>query len=362
MPQRRIAVLTGGGDAPGLNAVIRAVVRTACGIGWEVLGVADGFEGLFRRDGVMPLTPPTVRGILPRGGTVLGAASRGNPFGRKVMKNGKEILVDAIDEVAAKVKALRVDALVCIGGDGTLQDARRLLALGCPIVGVPKTIDNDLAGTERTFGFDTAVATATDALDRLHTTAESHHRIMVLEVMGRSAGFIALHAGMAGGADMVLIPEIPFRWEALAASVKRRETQGSKFSIAVVAEGAFPAEGQPTVRVARDGLKTEKLGGIGNQMAARLEALTGHESRCTVLGHLQRGGTPTAYDRVLATRYGAAAVRLVESGKIGHLAALRGGEIVGVPLDDAAVATRRADPAGEMVRTARGLGICFGDA
>ena len=252
LPPRRIAILTGGGDAPGLNAVIRAAVRTATGLGWEVLGVADGFEGLFRRDGVMPLTAPTVRGILPRGGTILGAASRGNPFGRKVMKDGKETVIDAINEVAAKVKALRVDALICIGGDGTLQDARRLLALGCPIVGVPKTIDNDLAGTERTFGFDTAVATATDALDRLHTTAESHHRIMVLEVMGRSAGFIALHAGMAGGADILLIPEIPFRWDALTQSVRRREGQGSKFSIAVVAEGAFPADGQPPIRVSGD--------------------------------------------------------------------------------------------------------------
>ncbi len=363
MPSRRIAVLTGGGDAPGLNAVIRAIVKCAVGRnGWEVLGVTDGFDGFLQKDGVRPLPPAAVSGILPRGGTILGAANRGNPFARKVVRDGKEAVIDVSAELIGAIRTLQLDALVCIGGDGTLQIARRLHEeQGCPIVGVPKTIDNDLGGTDQTFGFDTALRTATEAIDKLHTTAEAHHRVMVVEVMGRHAGWIALHAGVAGGAHVVLIPEIPFGWEAVAEAALQRSRIGSKFSIVVVAEGAHPADGEVVVRRTESAAHVAVLGGIGHQVAARIESITGLETRCTVLGHLQRGGGPTALDRILATRFGAAAVRAVAEGRLGHMVGLKGQDIVAVPLAEALGAPKRVDPNGDLVADARALGIRFGD-
>ena len=362
MAPKRIAVLTGGGDAPGLNAVLRAVVKTAVlKHGWEVFGVADGFDGFLKPDGVLPLPVAAVSGILPRGGTILGAANRGNPFARKVVRDGHEIVEDVSGEVVEAIRRLNLAGVICIGGDGTLTIAGHLSDRGCPIVGVPKTIDNDLEGTDQTFGFDTALRTASEALDKLHTTAEAHHRVMILEVMGRTAGWIALHSGMAGGAPLVLIPEIPFRWEAVMEAVKRRSRIGSKFSIVVVAEGAFPRDGEAMLTKEADALHVARLGGIGQRVAARIEEDAGLETRCTVLGHLQRGGGPTAFDRNLATRYGAAAVRLVAEGHLGQMAALRGQEIVGVPLSDIVGKVRCVDPKGELVSLLRGLGVRFGD-
>ena len=252
MASKRIAVLTGGGDAPGLNAVLRSLVKAAVWRhGWEVLGVRDGFEGFLRPDGMLPLTLDQVRGIHARGGTILGAANRGSPFARKVVRDGKEVVEDASGEVLRAAQVLKLSGIVCIGGDGTLAIASELAKQGCPIVGVPKTIDNDLGGTDQTFGFDTALRTATEAIDKLHTTAEAHHRVMVVEVMGRHAGWIALHAAVAGGAHVCLIPEIPFGWEAVARAVKVRSGMGKRFSIVVVAEGAFPAGGG--ARLGREG-------------------------------------------------------------------------------------------------------------
>lgn len=353
----RIAVLTGGGDAPGLNAVLRSLVKAAVWRhGWEVLGVVDGFEGFLRPDGLVPLGLDKVRGIHARGGTILGAANRGNPFSRKVLRAGKETVEDVSGEVLRAVQVLKLAAVVCIGGDGTLSIAEKLSRQGCPIVGVPKTIDNDLGGTDQTFGFDTALRTATEAIDKLHTTAEAHHRVMVVEVMGRDAGWIALHAAVAGGAHVCLLPEVPFRWEAVADAVNQRSRVGKRFSIVVAAEGAFPEGGAPIL--AGKG----RLGGIAQEAAVRLEAMTGLETRATVLGHLQRGGGPTAFDRVLATRYGVAAVDAVAAGKTGCMVALKGAEITTVPLAEAVGVPKRVDPKGSLVRAARDLGMAFGDA
>jgi 6-phosphofructokinase 1 len=359
-----IGILTGGGDAPGLNAVIRAAVKTAIGrYVYEITGIEDGFDGLIERSfkALRPLTLKDVRGILPQGGTILGAANRGNPFARKVIRNGQEVIEDASELVIERLRAAGIDVLIVVGGDGTLRIAQELYEKGCPVVGVPKTIDNDLGGTDVTFGFDTALNTATDAIDKLHTTAESHHRVMVVEVMGRDAGWIALHSGIAGGADVILIPEIPFHWNVLADAIKARSQGGAKFSIIVAAEGAQPADGEQIFSRAGDGVTTTaRLGGIGNEVARRLEKLTGMETRCTVLGHLQRGGRPTPFDRLLATRYGAAAVRLVAEGKYGHMVALRGQEITAVPIAEAIRIPKRVDPNSERIKMAQELGICFG--
>ncbi len=358
-----IGILTGGGDAPGLNAVIRAVVKTASGeYGWQVTGVEDGFDGLIERGlaATRPLSLKDVRGILTRGGTILGAANRGNPFARKVVRDGVEVIEDASGVVVERLAAAGIQAMIIVGGDGTLRIAHELSKKGCQVVGVPKTIDNDLGGTDVTFGFDTALNTATDAIDKLQTTAEAHHRVMVVEVMGRNAGWIALHSGLAGGADVILIPEIPFHWQTIARQVQERNQSGAKFSIVVVAEGAKPAGGEQVFRQAGDSITAPRLGGIGNRVARRIEELTGLETRCTVLGHVQRGGTPTPFDRLLATRYGAAAVRLIAQGKFGHMVALRGQEIVAVPIAEAIGVCKRIDPDSERVRTARGLGVCLG--
>ena len=358
---KRIAVLTGGGDAPGLNAVIRAVTKTAINIyGCDVFGVLDGYDGFIAEGGVIPLDLGAVRGILPRGGTILGTANRGNPFARKVLRNGKEVVVDVSDKVTAAIIKLKLDALIVIGGDGTLRIAMELGAKGVPVVGVPKTIDNDIGGTEVTFGFDTALMIATEALDRLHTTAEAHHRVMVLELMGREAGFIALHSGVSGGADVILIPEIPFRFESIIKKVRERAEGGAHFSLLAISEGAKPLGGQPVYRSAGDEVYVPRLGGIGQEVGQYIEG-QGFETRVTVLGHVQRGGSPTAFDRWLATRYGAAAVRVAAAGGFGHMVALRNAQVVPIPLSEALAVPKRVDLNGDAVVTARGLGISFGD-
>ncbi len=303
--RKRIGILTGGGDCPGLNAVIRAVVLSAVdGYGWEVLGVEDGFDGLLN-DRIRPLDLGAVRGILTHGGTILGTTNRGNPFAWPVMRDGREEVIDASRTVLERLRVLQVDAMLVIGGDGTLRIADALHRMGAPIVGIPKTIDNDISATDVTFGFDTARVTATEAIDKLHTTAESHHRVMVVETMGRNAGWIALESGIAGGANSVLIPEIPFRIDAVGQVIEERATRGRRFSIVVVAEGAAPVGGAQVYREAGAPGKLPRLGGIGQQIADALGDLTHRETRCTVLGHLQRGGSPTPFDRLLATRFGA---------------------------------------------------------
>jgi len=359
---KRIAVLTGGGDAPGLNAVIRAVVKTAINVyGCEVLGIIDGYDGFLATGGVVPLGAAEVRGILPRGGTILGTANRGNPFARKVIRDGQEVVVDVSDDITQAIKDLNLDALVVIGGDGTLHISQELFTKGVPVIGVPKTIDNDIGGTEVTFGFDTALMIATEALDRLHTTAEAHHRVMVLELMGRDAGFIALHAGVAGGADVILIPEIPFKLEAIAKKVRNRRTRGSLFSIIAISEGAKPLGGEQVYSRTGDTIYVPRLGGIGYKVSEYVEKETGSEARVTVLGHVQRGGSPTVFDRWLATRYGAAAVRAAAKGKFGHMVALRNAQIIAIPLGEALAVPKRVDLNGDAMTTARGLGISFGD-
>ena len=358
---KRIAVLTGGGDAPGLNAVIRAVVKTAINdYGCEVLGVRDGYDGFIAPGGTLPLDLAAVRGILPRGGTILGTANRGNPFARKVLRDGREEVVDVSDKVTAAIQDLKLDALIVIGGDGTLRIAMELGDKGVPVVGVPKTIDNDIGGTEVTFGFDTALMIATEALDRLHTTAEAHHRVMVLELMGRDAGFIALHSGVSGGADVILLPEIPFKYEAIIKKVRERAEAGSHFSLLAVSEGALPLGGQVVYRRTGDEVYVPRLGGIGQEVGQYIET-QGFETRVTVLGHVQRGGSPTAFDRWLATRYGGAAVRTAAAGGFGRMVALRGGEVTDVSLKEALAVPKRVDLNGDAILTARGLGIAFGD-
>ncbi|MGC1281882.1 MAG: 6-phosphofructokinase [Streptosporangiaceae bacterium] len=323
----RVGVLTGGGDCPGLNAVIRAIVRTgAAEYGYEFTGFRDGWRGPLEGD-TMPLDVQAVRGILPRGGTILGS-SRTNPLGESAAAGGRS----GLDRVKGNLATLGVDALVAIGGEDTLGVAGRLCEQGVNVVGVPKTIDNDLSATDYTFGFDTAVNIAMEAIDRLHTTAESHHRALIVEVMGRSAGWIALHAGMAGGANVILNPEHPFDIEQVCAWVQHRfQTQYAP--IVVVAEGAHPKDGTDTlVAQERDAFGHVRYGGVGQMLASEIESRTGKEARATVLGHVQRGGTPTAFDRVLATRFGAHAIRAVADGAFGQMVALRGTDIVRVPI------------------------------
>ena len=358
---KRIGILTGGGDAPGLNAVIRAAVKTAIlHYGLEVVGILDGYDGFLKDGGVIPLGLKEVSGILPRGGTILGAANRGNPFARKVMQDGREVMVDKSDELIDAMKQSGLEALLVLGGDGTLRIAHELYQKGIPVIGVPKTIDNDIGGTEVTFGFDTAMNTATEAIDRLHTTAEAHHRVMVLELMGREAGFIALHAGIAGGADVILIPEIPFKFEAVLSKIRQRVESGSLFSILAVSEGAEPLGGTEVFSRRGDEMYVPRLGGIGQIVGEYIEK-QGFETRVTVLGHLQRGGSPTAFDRWLATRFGAAAVRLAVRGGFDRMVALCAGQIGDVTLMEALAVPRRVDLKEDAVITARGMGISFGD-
>jgi 6-phosphofructokinase 1 len=345
-----------------LNAVIRAVVKAASNEkGYSILGIRDGFDGFIDKGGIFELTLDDVRGILPRGGTILGAANRGNPFARKVIRRGKEVIEDVHEKIIQNIKSMDLHALIVVGGDGTLRIACELTDLGVPIVGVPKTIDNDIGGTEFTFGFDTAVSIATEALDRLHSTGEAHHRIMILELMGRDAGFITLHAGLAGGADVILIPEIPFHYEAIYQKVMSRVKHGTRFSILAVAEGARPAWSGQLFNTAKDPVYTQRLGGIGQAVGSYIQEHYRMETRVTVLGHLQRGGSPTAFDRLLATRFGAAAFRLALEGKFGQMVALRNEKIIDVSIEEALRTPRRVDLNGDTVQTARAMGISFGD-
>jgi 6-phosphofructokinase 1 len=358
---KKIAILTGGGDAPGLNAVIRAAVKTAIyEYDCEVIGVRNGYDGFIDEEGIVPLEIKDVRGILPRGGTILGTANRGNPYARKIIRDGREVTIDVSDEIIKGIERLKVDALLVLGGDGTLHSAHELCQKGAPVIGVPKTIDNDIGGTERTFGFDTAVNTATEAIDKLHTTAESHHRVMVLELMGRDAGFIALHAGVAGGTDVILIPEIPFKYESVLAKVSQRVERGYKFSILAVSEGAKPLDGEQVFSRGGDEVYTPRLGGIGQVVGEFIEK-NGFETRVTVLGHLQRGGSPTPSDRWLATRYGSAAVRLAAQGKFDRMVALHEAKVIDVSLEEALAIPKRVDVNGDAVITSRNMGISFGD-
>jgi 6-phosphofructokinase 1 len=357
---KRIGVVTGGGDCPGLNAVIRAVVRSAINRGWEVYGIERGFEGLLHRERIQRLDIGDVRGILHIGGTILGTTNRGNPFQMPVKRRSQVVLVDLSDKVVAAFARLKLDALITIGGDGTLKIANELAKKGVPIIGVPKTIDNDLAATELTFGFNTAVTTATDAIDKLHATAESHERVMVVEVMGRYAGWIALYSGVAGGADVILIPEIAFTLEAVARKIQDRWRRRRNFAIVVAAEGAKLVGGQMFLKSQEVG-REPRLGGIAEYLAEEIQRLTGHEARALVLGHLQRGGQPTTSDRLLATRFGAAAVRAVERGERNCMVALRSARIVTVPLERAVSEMKSVPLDSDIILSARELGISFGD-
>lgn len=359
---KRIAINTGGGDAPGLNAVIAAVVRAALHRGWEVVGIRDGYDGLLDTSKTELLDRESVRGITHLGGTILGTRSRGNPLEYPVPGSDGEVqLVDRSDEIVENFRHLGLDALIAIGGDGSMQIAHALCRKGLPIVGVPKTIDNDLNGTVATFGFDTAVTVATDAVDRLHTTAEAHRRVFTVEVMGRYAGWIALHAGIAGGADVILLPEIPYDLEAVCRKVRDREAHGRHFTIVVVAEGAAPRGEEMVTKGPKEAGREVVLGGIGEKLARDIARETGKETRCVVLGHLQRGGRPTARDRLIALRFGAAAVRVVAAGDSGVMVALDPPTVRTVPLEEATSRMKSVPLDGDTLCSAREIGICVGD-
>lgn len=365
---RRIAINTGGGDAPGLNPVIRAATLSALNKGWEVVGIRDGFNGILNPDlyppnrpGLLPLDASAVRGITHLGGTILGTTNRGNPLEFPITKDDGTIeLVDRTPELVAELRKLGIDALVAVGGDGSMKIAHRLATLGFPVVGVPKTIDNDLIHTVETFGFDTAVSYATDAIDRLHSTAASHGRTMVMEVMGRYAGWIALHAGVAGTADAILMPEIPYDIEKVVAKVKQRYATGRGFAIIAVAEGARPVGGTHSV-IGKSVGQAERLGGAAQTVARLIEEHTGIETRCTVLGHLQRGGSPTAQDRMLSLRFGSAAVRTLAEGISGVMVVLDPPDVRYVALDQVVGHLKTVPLHCDTIATARDLGICLGD-
>ena len=358
---KRIGVVTGGGDCPGLNAVIRAVAKASAKRGWECIGILGGYEGLLEPQHTMSLDYQILSGLLTRGGTILGTANRGK-FSAKVGHGESRALPkELLDGVKSGMEALGLFALVCIGGDGTLAIAQQMFEHGIPVVGVPKTIDNDLEGTLFTFGFDSAVSCATDALDRLHTTGESHNRVMILEVMGRYAGWIALYAGVAGGADVILIPEIPFNYDSICAKIQEREDLGKKFTIIIVAEGAHQKDGEFVSSGADTKTGEARLGGIGAVVSAKIEKCTGKEARVCVLGHLQRGGPPTTFDRALCSMFGATAVELVDAGEFGTMVAFTGPQVGAIKISDAIGKLKTVHPEGNLVRTARALGICFGD-
>lgn len=363
---KRIAISTGGGDAPGLNAVIRAAVLAALNRGWECVGIHDGFNGLLFPDqypdgGLIELNARTVRGITHLGGTILGTTNRGNPMRYPVKQpDGSIVEEDRTGELVELFHMADIDALITIGGDGSMTIGKALSEKGLTLVGVPKTIDNDLDSTEVTFGFDTAVSFASECLDRLHSTAESHNRVMVVEVMGRYAGWIALHAGVAGSADAILIPEIPYDLGSVAEKINRRVMEGRKFSLVVVAEGAKPLAGEVTV-VGREAGRAERLGGVGEKVARELEVMTGKETRLVVLGHLLRGGSPTSADRLLGLRFGAAAVRALAEGRSGVMVALDPPRVNYVPLALACSRMKTVPEDSDTIQTGRDLGICFGD-
>ncbi|MGI8788510.1 MAG: 6-phosphofructokinase [Pyrinomonadaceae bacterium] len=355
---KQIGLITGGGDAPGLNAVIRAAVRTAVReFGMKCVGIEDSFEGLIGETRTMKLTTKSVGGILPRGGTILGTRNTGSFC---CFVDGKAIFPEAaIQEAIENLRKLEIEALLVIGGDGTLAIAQEFYKRGIPVIGVPKTIDNDLAATELTFGFMTAIDIATEALDRLHTTAASHDRVMILEVMGRHTGWIALHAGLAGSADVILIPEIPFSFESMIQKIHSREKSGSRFTNIVVAEGAVEVGKAQFYKDAGDTKTAPRLGGVGEYVGQIIEEMTGKESRCVVLGHLQRGGSPNAFDRMLGTNFGACAVRALANGQTGNMVALQAGTVVNVPLSQAIANIKTVPVEGQLVRTARDIGISF---
>jgi len=359
---KRIAINTGGGDAPGLNAVIRAATLTALQRGWEVWGIRHGYRGLIdHREDLVPLTVGSVRGITHLGGTILGTANRGNPFEYPVDTPSGKQTVDVSDKVIENFRARGLDALVCIGGDGSLRIAKKFIDKGMPIIGVPKTIDNDLCGTEATFGFDTAVTTATDAIDKLHSTAEAHERVMVVEVMGRYAGWIALHSGISGTADIILLPEIPFDLDKVCDKVRARERAGRHFSIVVAAEGAHPKGEGLRTRGTREAGREVVLGGVGQYVADEIAKRTGKETRSLVLGHLQRGGGPSTFDRLLSLRFGAAAIRMLAAGQVNVMVGYDPPGMKAVPIAEAIERMRGVPLDCDSMQTARELGTCFGD-
>lgn len=361
---KKIALLTGGGDCPGLNAVIRAVTRTAIfEYGMEVIGYKFGYRGLYNNDFVK-LDLNAVSGILHKGGTILYSSNKDNLFDYNVEEDGVMVKKDVSDVAVENLKKEGVDVLVVIGGDGTLTSARDFARKGVKVIGVPKTIDNDLSSTDVTFGFNTAIEIATEGLDRLHTTAESHHRIMICEVMGRNAGWIALEAGIAGSADVILLPEIPYDINGIVQKIREREEQGKPFSIIVVSEGARPKDGEVVVaKIVEDSPDPIRLGGIGNKLAGDLERLIkNHEVRCTVLGHIQRGGTTSTFDRILSTRYGVAAVELMQAGGFGRMVCLKGDEISSDSLESViGQQNKLVDPNGELVKVAKKIGVSFAE-
>ena len=357
-PIGTIGIVNGGGDAPGLNPVIRAIVRSAIyEHGMRVIGIRNGFDGLIWPEGAKEMTEDSVSGILPRGGTILGTTNRGNPFAYMATEDGKEVVHDYSSLCMENARRLGIDAIIVIGGDGTQHIARDFSRKGVNIVGVPKTIDNDLDATEVTFGFDTALVVATESVDRLHTTAESHHRVMLIEVMGRDAGWIALHAGIAGGAHIILVPEIPFKFESVSDAIRARELRGKRFSLIVVAEGvklpAVDPNGKP--------VPPAGPGNVANTIAFTLREMLHKEIRVTVLGHVQRGGSPTPFDRILGTRFGVAATDLVAKQQFGRMVCLKAGKMENVSLDEALEKMKYIDPCSEIVHAARAVGATFGD-
>lgn len=360
---KKIALLTGGGDCPGLNAVIRAVTKSAIlNYGLEVIGYKFGYRGLYNNDFVQ-LDLSSVSGLLSRGGTILYSSNKDNLFDYLIEEDGKSVKKDVSDVAVENLRKEGVDVLIVIGGDGTLTSARDFSRKGVKVIGVPKTIDNDLGSTDITFGFNTSIGIATEALDRLHTTAESHHRIMILEVMGRNAGFIALEAGIAGSSDVILLPEIPYDINKIVEKIEERKKQGKLFTIITVAEGAKPKDGEVIVaKIVEDSPDPIRLGGIGNKLAEDLEKLVKErEVRCTVLGHIQRGGTTSTYDRILSTRYGVAAVDLINKGKFGSMVCLKGNEVTYDSLENVIGNNKKVDPNGELVTAAKKIGISFAD-
>jgi len=358
---KRVGVLTGGGDCPGLNAVIRAVTKSLITrYNIDVIGIEDGFDGLIENRS-RPLSYDDVSGILQIGGTILGTSNKANPFKHPVVKDGKTICIDCSEKVVQNADDLNIDALVCIGGDGTMSIAKKLIDKGLKIIGVPKTIDNDLYGTDITFGYDTAVSIAAEAIDRIHTTAQSHHRVMLVEIMGRYAGWLTLGAGIAGGADIILIPEIDYDLDAICQVMEKRNKKGRRFSIIAVAEGAKEKGGELTIsRYIKDSPDKFRLGGVAVKLGNDIEDRTGLETRATILGHLQRGGTPTAFDRILSTCYGVGAADLIGQGTFNHMVALQGNKIVSVPIEQIGGKTRKVPLDDELINAAIEVGTSLG--
>jgi 6-phosphofructokinase 1 len=358
---KRIAINTGGGDAPGLNAVIRAATLSALLQGWEVYGIKNGYRGLIDTNYIVPLTKDRVKGITHLGGTILGTANKGDPFNYLMEMGNTHQLVDLSDKVVENFKRLRFDALITIGGDGSHRIAHKFIQKGIPIIGVPKTIDNDMIGTEVTFGFDTAVTTATDAIDKLHSTAESHDRVMVVELMGRNSGWIALNSGLAGSAHVILIPEIPFDIEKVCEKIYSREASGRHYSIVVCAEGAFPKGGELIIQREEKGREEALLGGIAKYVSDQIAKITKKETRHLVLGHLQRGGSPSSFDRLLGLRFGTAAIKTLLDGKINVMVAVNPPNINTIPISEVINSTKKVPLDCDSIIAARHLGVCLGD-